>query len=480
MPWKSKFCTGASKRLKGWHRENWRIAASLIGDVDYLDKDPQAFAAIWKNIHASQEEEDSAAKARVLVPENVEPELNGDRQPVLEPEEERHIRAALEQKETQNREVTPPLPKMAVPPIRGSEQLTSETRGGSHDKVGWNSLQVAVSATATVVMVALSLWAFRHLHVERASKPLYPSAQLQKTESSEDAAKRRTVDGGLPAIVGRPPTEIHPAPDLPPTKPDRTLVEVVVPAPKLPIPSVSSQTSEELDWSHLSRGGIDALRDFVLKYPDSVHSSAAKTEIYRLEWQKIDQANSASLQAFVVSYPDTPYTGEARTKLADLDRIRRVEAGRIAWEQVDKNSEPAVQSFLDQYPADAHREAASSLIADLKRRAEEKLEIAEESAWKSVRLTEQNSIENYLAQFPSGKHRGPATEVLADLRKMQSSKSADAATILNVIARLNNAWNAKDVDSIVALYANLDRRSIKSQLLAAKTVFHQDFSRFRS
>ncbi len=110
-------------------------------------------------------------------------------------------------------------------------------------------------------------------------------------------------------------------------------------------------------------------------------------------------------------------------------------------------------------------------MADLDHRAEaEKLEIAEESAWKSVRLTEQNSIENYLAQFPSGKHRGPAAEALADLRQAQTSKAADAATILNVIARLNNAWNAKDVDSIVALYANLDRRSIKSQLLATKTL----------
>ncbi len=247
---------------------NWRIAASLISEVNHLDKEQLASAAIWKDIHASQEEE-SAAKT---LSESVELELGKNGQAAPEPALEAHSITTPKEKETQSREVAVRLPEITVP-IQPAALLPSKTRVGPPRKVDWRSLQVPVSAAVTVVMLVAAQWAFRHLHFESATKPPYGNAPAS-AESSDDAAAKRITGS---SHVSAAPTEIHPPPVVPPTEAghadhpvEHTQVEVFVPARK-------PQSSEELDWSRLSaEGGISSLKDFVLKYPASVHASTPR------------------------------------------------------------------------------------------------------------------------------------------------------------------------------------------------------------
>ena len=335
--------------------------------------------------------------------------------------------------------------------------------------------QRPVSIAATLVMVGAAFWAVRHAPFENPPKAPGKGQSAMKPDVIADSAAKRTPSRLDSLPPPNPlPWEIPQLPTAPLVAPknriESTQVVVSIPGRKPPLSDVSS---EQHDWDQLTGGpGIDALQNFVLKYPDSAHAAEVKEEIQRLEWQNVDQSNPASLQAFVSAYPDAPHVREARERLLDLDRLKRAQEEEVAWDQLDKNSMTAVQSFLAAHPTGVHREIARSMIAALDRRAEAmKLAAADESAWSSVRLTDQSSIEDYLAQFPSGQHSASALNALDDLRQRQTSKAAEAAVILNVIARLTNAWNGKDIDSIMALQANLDRRSIRSQLLAAKRVF---------
>ena len=408
---------------------NWRVAEALIHDAEHLDKDRQAFAATWKEIHASQAEE----RAARIVTQSVDLEIGGNRQLTAEAVVKRP-------------EVAPPatVAAVAAPTGETAPSLSEKTgRSWSHT-FSLRSLQVPLSVAATLVLVGVALWTIHRSSFEETSKPPDKRLSPTRSETTNDAAARRsTTRGGLTSNVSPAPVESRRAPVTRQTPVERTEVVVPVPARTLQPGQVSAPSSDEL-------------------------TLAAQVE---LEWQKVDQSNAASLQAFVSAYPDTSRGSEGREKLLDLDRIKRTQEEQAAWDEVDKNSRTGIQSFLAKYPAGNHQEKAISLMADLDRRADAaRLEAAEESAWNSVRLTEQGSIENYLAQFPSGKNHSRAMEALADIRQAQKSKDAEAAVILNVIARLAKAWNTKDVDSIVALQANLDRRLLKSQLLAAKTL----------
>ncbi len=442
---------------------NWRVAASLISDADELDKNRLILPSAWQNIHASQVEESTAKTYSAPAP------------PVNKKEPPEFGRRQTEAPQSASALAKIPAPLQGETPIQAAPLPSKEkTPRISFRKLDWSSLQRPVSIAATLVMVAAAFWAVRHASFENASKVPGKGLPAAKPDVIADSAAKRTPSRLDPLPPPNPlPWEIPQLPIAPSVAPnhrvDSTQVVVSIPGRKPPSADVSS---EQHDWDQLSAGaGIDALQNFVLKYPNSVHAAEAKEEIQRLEWQNVDQGNSASLQAFVSAYPDTPYVPEARERLADLDRLEQAHEEEVAWDQVDKNSVTAVQSFLANHPAGDHREAARSVIADLDRWAEAvKLAAADESAWNSVRLTEQSSLENYLAQFPSGQHRASALDALADLRQRQTSKATESAVILSVIARLTNAWNGKDIDSIMALQANLDRRSIKSQLLAAKSV----------
>jgi hypothetical protein len=63
-------------------------------------------------------------------------------------------------------------------------------------------------------------------------------------------------------------------------------------------------------------------------------------------------------------------------------------------------------------------------------------------------------------------HHAQAQNALEELTAQESA--AESGAVLTLIARFTNAWNTKDVDSILALQHSLDRRAVTSQLSDVK------------
>jgi hypothetical protein len=61
---------------------------------------------------------------------------------------------------------------------------------------------------------------------------------------------------------------------------------------------------------------------------------------------------------------------------------------------------------------------------------------------------------------------------LADIRAGRA-KANESAAVLTVISRLANAWNAKDLDSILAIQKNLNKREVKAELSHVKQLAMQ-------
>lgn len=94
---------------------------------------------------------------------------------------------------------------------------------------------------------------------------------------------------------------------------------------------------------------------------------------------------------------------------------------------------------------------------------------SEQAAWQTANLLDRSSLENYTTQFPSGSHFGEAEQALAHLRTAELLRQ-ESAEVLTVLRQYADAWSTKDLDSIVALHRNLDRRVVKAQLSPVKAL----------
>ena len=189
------------------------------------------------------------------------------------------------------------------------------------------------------------------------------------------------------------------------------------------------------------------------------------------DWDRVHGSNNRTdLEAFIHQYPASPHVKEATEKirqaLQSAVKAKEIQTEESDWEAVDKNSKAAVLVFLEKHPNGAHSGTAQLMTADLDRKSEAaELARAEEIAWKSVDLADRNSIQNYVRQFPEGKYKNEVERAVADLRV-----SEESTAILTLLRRYANAWSTKDLDSIIALQRNLNRRTVKEQLLPVRTI----------
>lgn len=186
-----------------------------------------------------------------------------------------------------------------------------------------------------------------------------------------------------------------------------------------------------------------------------------------LQWQALDKNNPEALRAFVARYPNSSWTGEARKQM-DGALLAREDSD---WNAADHNNPAALQEFLKKHPDGRHAASASNALGDLDRKSHAHTQ-AEELAWKKVNTRDESSLESYLREFPGGHFRSQAEMSLASVRAGRSSASESAA-VLTVISRLANAWSAKDLDSILAIQRNLNKREVKAELSHVKALAMQ-------
>jgi hypothetical protein len=128
-----------------------------------------------------------------------------------------------------------------------------------------------------------------------------------------------------------------------------------------------------------------------------------------------------------------------RNLLQDLQQAERTLAEQSDWNAIDRGNQEALAGFLGRHPDGAFAGQARQAVAALK----EKTALAE--------LT-----------------RERAEEALAALHSREMAEASNAVTAM--LQRYVDAWNAKDIASITALYRGLDRRTIKAQLAPVTTI----------
>jgi hypothetical protein len=190
-----------------------------------------------------------------------------------------------------------------------------------------------------------------------------------------------------------------------------------------------------------------------------VQVSVAKDAATMLNIELRPEVDPADLE-IPGAMPGTQVSGE------NLNKVLGQLIEQSDWEAVHKDNKAEISAYLEKHPQGAHSGAALQLMADFERKSKTaELARADETAWKSVKLTDRNSLENYLGQFPAGMHKLEANRAVVALQT-----SAEAAAILTVLRRYANAWSTKDLDSIVALQQNLNRRTVKEELSPIKSI----------
>ena len=182
-----------------------------------------------------------------------------------------------------------------------------------------------------------------------------------------------------------------------------------------------------------------------------------------LQWQSIDKNNPDALRTFVSQYPNSTHANQAKQQMETVLVAR--EDGD--WNNTDRNSRAALEDFLKRHPDGRHASVASSSLADVERKARlAEKENTEEAVWKRVNRRDEAALASFLRDNPASRYRNQAEADLANIRLSKSSN--ESAAVLTVISRLANAWSARDLDSILAIQRNLNKREVKAELSHVK------------
>jgi len=235
-----------------------------------------------------------------------------------------------------------------------------------------------------------------------------------------------------------------------------------------------SLAAERQDWKNVQKNtNLPSLETFMSRYPNGLHVALAREKADGLRWQAVDKGNPDSLRAFVAKYPSSAYVSEASKDLDTILIARESKAEDNDWTNADHSNRAALQDFLRKHPNGRHAPTASTALAELERNTRKaELQNVEEAAWRKVNQQDEASLEAYLRDAPAASRYRPQAEVsLATLRlsrKRKENATADMAAVLGVLSRFANAWNSKDLNSILALQRNLDKRTVKAELAHVK------------
>jgi len=211
-------------------------------------------------------------------------------------------------------------------------------------------------------------------------------------------------------------------------------------------------------------------RDLQLESSDA-RLLAARAKADESRWQSVDKSNPDALRAFANQYPYSPFAGQAKQQADTVLLAREMKVEDTDWSSADHNSRASLEDFLKRHPNGRHAPLASSALADLERKTARPPDVqvaaAEEAAWKKVNRHDEASLESFARDFPASRYRPQVDLDLATIR-LSHPASSETAAVLTVLSRFATAWNAKDLNSILAIQKNLDKRKIKNELSQLK------------
>ena len=259
---------------------------------------------------------------------------------------------------------------------------------------------------------------------------------------------------------------------IPPTRKVIAVAKEVQPTATAPIVTAPIVKPEETAKAEAEPKTIEPKAEVQDLSADAKAVSNAKREaepdIPNLEWQRIDKNNVDSLRAFASQYPGSEHSQAAIDLAQSISKLKDDQAEQAAWASVDPNNRAQLSAYVSNHPSGAHFEAAEKrmLVLDTAVAANEASLRADDIAWQAVNTHDSKAIEEYLAKHPTGRHADQATATLNELKSQ--ALAADSGAVLRLLAKLESAWDAKDINTILALQPGLDRRVLKLQLSQAQ------------
>jgi hypothetical protein len=135
--------------------------------------------------------------------------------------------------------------------------------------------------------------------------------------------------------------------------------------------------------------------------------------------------DSAQLRQYLQRYPDSKNAAQVRSRLEELD-----------WKSVNTAELTSLGEFLQAHPQGQHANEARALVGELQKEQEEYLA--------AMKANNSESLQAVLTRYPKSTYAEPVRQKLNELQNKEA--------VLGVLHRYEDAYNRKDLESIVALY----------------------------
>ncbi|HKS72887.1 MAG TPA: protein kinase [Terriglobales bacterium] len=219
-------------------------------------------------------------------------------------------------------------------------------------------------------------------------------------------------------------------------------------APETP----QNPTTEQAEWAKLKDSqNIQALDEFLKRYPKGAYSGSAESKLEDLYWAKAGSTGSASgYSQYLERFPAGKYSQQAQNQIATLD-----------WHAVENSSDTGIlQNFLKKYPSGIYHDKAAAKLDDL--------------GWQRTVQSDPASLKSYISNFPDGRHATEARKKVDDLNRVASAAHPpephptqtvvidDNKAILDVLSSYQKAYEAGDLQGLQRVWPGMPAASVQS------------------
>ena len=174
--------------------------------------------------------------------------------------------------------------------------------------------------------------------------------------------------------------------------PAKPLPPAVPPAPQI-ASAPKPDPSDEAWRTASSSADLTAIQDYLLRYPNSRHTSEAQGLLDSRNWSRVNQNDAQSLRDYLNRFPNGSHARDASRELEEL-----------AWNGVDKKDPEALGRFMQQNPDSPHKPEASGLIDQLTKQAQERERAKQEQKETDAQMSQvQAALERFNSAFAQKK-----------------------------------------------------------------------------
>ncbi|MEE4218442.1 MAG: bifunctional serine/threonine-protein kinase/formylglycine-generating enzyme family protein [Xanthomonadales bacterium] len=246
---------------------------------------------------------------------------------------------------------------------------------------------------------------------------------------------------------------------------------------------------EEARWrAALSADTAYGYQQFLLEYPESIHSDQAHVHLERLDhqaWGRTSmEGTRAAIEAYLEQFPEGLHRADADILLNEIRLAEEAEQRRLdkaqrldeaAWEEARKTRTlAAVDAYLAAWPGGLHESEARDLRAQIQGG------INDRRAYQAAqKLNNKQAYQSYIDAFPRGANVAAALEAIDNLTLRPGKAFRDCPDCPSMmVIPAGSFWQGSDPDAPLALKKETPRRMVTLAEPFAISVFEITFEQW--